>query len=780
LKLIHSIVSYLLSFIKQSWLKSVNNLLETLDTGVENVVENQADLYEDTYYEDEVGGQSSVQDILVKRGLLSADPEEEEADNEEEADDEEDENIDLIEGENEENLKKVFTSLAADTGDDPDDFLMDDEEEYEDFSHQLDKKGHNESHGTLDTVSDQARLSTTQDAADTDNGQVASTDELLQKDASEEEINGKQAIEADSQSQSVEQVQNIKKEKTVEDEIQQQPIVNSASDINVKDTHQSFRQPIVSTIASSDGVLTAKIASLEKGLELQKKVTKESTSEKNNAVKETRKLRRNLVKLNAELDSTERELQAQRTELERAAARMEKDRQRYKEEKDRTELSHKENLKAIADEHKDSVQAMIDAHAKQIHDMKDRVERAEEARMREGGDMSAELAEATERERDTLKKAIVLEEEKSSIVSQVSSLKTQIVGLESRIELIQQAAQSAIDQERDADDRLDAALSLHARQLSQRQARETELERTVADLGAALVASRACEAALLKNGGGKAWGNDNAIAELRDKLLSAKDEVEMLSNQLMIERQKAETLQRELQDVTDEQIQDTAAALARENEYEHRVSDLMSTISTLQLKQNFSRHSSSGNVGESSSETNAITQKLQKEVSSLSEDLIRQSAKLQHSSTEVQTLRNRLQSALSRAEIAEKAAQAQVFDIESNQHSNSMRQRNGTRGRNKVASIKAAFKLETGQGEVRESIGKVVDTIDIVAVNLGSYFRSDPFARAFFLLYLMILHLWAFFLVIVHAHGTLEPSSDVGPEQLLKHSYRHMEQANIP
>jgi len=758
------------------WLKSVNNLLETLDTGVENVVENQAELYEDTY-EDEVGGQSSVEDILAKRGLLTADPEEDEA-NEEEV------NVHLIEIDNEEDLDS--TSETADADADLDGLPMDQEAEdgYNsggDAVNQLHSEG-NKMNDNIDTALDQ--LTNATETSEAAGGQGVSTDEELQNDASEENGEEEQVQEDDSQSQSVEQAHNNEteepsqkdnKERLLDEQIHHEPIVIPATDTKEEHMQHNAHLPVASTIARNDAVF-AQIATLKRTLEVQKKLTTDSTSEKNNAVKETRKLRRNLVKLNAELDSAERELEAQRTELERAAARMEKDRQRYKEEKDRLELSHQENLKAITDEHKASIQAMVNAHAKQIGGMEDRVERAEEARMKEGGDMSAELAEATGRERDTLKKAIVLEEEKSTFACQVSSLKTQIVGLESRIDTLQQAAESATEQERDADDRLDVALSLHARQLSQRQAREAELERTVADLGAALVASKLREGALSKNSSGRE-GSGTFIAELRDKLLSAKDEVELLSNQLMIERQKAETLQRELQDITDEQVQETVAVLGREKEYDQRVSELTSTISTLQLKQNFSRHSSSGNVGESSSETNAITQKLRKQVSSLSEDLIRQNAKLQHSSTEIQTLRNRLQSALSRAEIAEKAAQAQVFDIESN---SSVRLRNVTNGRNQVASIKSAFKLETGRGEIRESIGKVVDTIDIVAVDLGSYFRSDPFARAFFLFYLMILHLWAFFLVVFHAHGTLEPSSDVGPEQLLMHSYRHIEQAKNP
>jgi hypothetical protein len=769
-------------FFFSRWLKSVNSLLENLDSGVGNVVENLEDMED----EDEVGGQSSVDDILAKRGLLAADlshdDDEEDVNNDEEDNDKE-EIMDFIEEENEHDLETDssspdYANFDA-TGDDPGDQEEGYVNEGDEVTNNQVNDGRNAVNETFDTAFDQSF----------DQVQITKEKDVLdaQKDASEE-----QSQEDDLQTQVADLDQNNDaededEENLIDVSIQDQPIAHTTPGTK-PDQKQPNAGPPTSPIrnvlpASTEkrDILLAEFSNLKQGLEAQKKLTKDANSEKSNAVKETRKLRRNLVKLNAELDSAERELEAQRTELERAAARIEKDRQRYKEEKERTELGHKEDLKAIADEHKKSLQGMADAHANQIHDMEDRIERAEEARMQEGGDMSAELAEAAERERDTLKKAIMFEEEKSTFVSQVSSLKTQLVGSESRIESLQQVAECATEQEREADDRLDAALSLHARQLSQRQAREAELERTVADLGAALVAARARETEMSKySNGNPEIGNANAIAELRDKLLSAKDEVELLSNQLMIERQQAETFQEELQDMTEEQAQETADAIAREKVYDLRVSELSSTISHLQSKQCLSKQSNSGNVGESSSETNAVAQKLQKQVSVLSEDLIRQKSKQQNSSTEIQTLRNRLKSALSRAEIAEKAAQAHAFDIESNQYSNGARRMNGMRQRNTVTSMKSAFKLDTGEGEIKESIGKVVDTIDIIAVDLGSYFRSDPFSRAFFLLYLMILHLWAFCLVIFHAHGTLEPSSDIGPDQLLTNSYRHIEQTGIP
>ena len=81
-----------------------------------------------------------------------------------------------------------------------------------------------------------------------------------------------------------------------------------------------------------------------------------------------------------------------------------------------------------------------------------------------------------------------------------------------------------------------------------------------------------------------------------------------------------------------------------------------------------------------------------------------------------------------------------------------------------------------GIGEVKDVFGNFIDMLDLCAVNIGSYLRNDAIARGCFILYFIILHLWAFCLVVFHAHGSLEPSADIGPAELLKHTYRQREQ----
>jgi outer membrane murein-binding lipoprotein Lpp len=60
-------------------------------------------------------------------------------------------------------------------------------------------------------------------------------------------------------------------------------------------------------------------------------------------------------------------------------------------------------------------------------------------------------------------------DEKSTLLSRVSTLQAQQAALENRLDSVSQTADNAMEREREAEDRLDAALSMHARQLTQRQ-----------------------------------------------------------------------------------------------------------------------------------------------------------------------------------------------------------------------------------------------------------------------------------------------------------------------
>lgn len=514
------------------------------------------------------------------------------------------------------------------------------------------------------------------------------------------------------------------------------------------------------------------LETLIQALEAQKKLTKNANQQAITAEKEMKKLRRNLVKLNADLESAERELEAQRTELERAAARMDKDRQNYKNDKERLERSCKDDIKTLEEEHKSFINSLKNAHNEQISEMESRIRHIEEARVKEGGDIATELSDVIERERETMKKVISLEDERSVFLSQISSLKTQISALESRVLSLQQIADSSTEQEREADMKLDAALSLHARQISQRQSREAELERTIADLSATLVLAKQREHHLMKKNAETVNNQEfqRDLLELKDNLFKSENEREQLKSSLLMEKQKVESLKSELEEIDSERKLEKVQWESQRSEYELKISQILSQLSKVEESQRIEKLS---DELESNAEVKKTSQH-KKQISSLTEELLHQRNKLDLSTTEVLTLRNRLSAALKRAEVAEAAqlTSQSDFDVERgsvtpNVYGSNIRRRHGIRSRKKSNSIRSALRLDTAVGQSRESLGNFVDTVDHLSLDLGGIFKNDPIARAVFILYLILIHLWSFFLIMFHAQS-VEPIGGVGPDQLMK------------
>jgi hypothetical protein len=66
---------------------------------------------------------------------------------------------------------------------------------------------------------------------------------------------------------------------------------------------------------------------------------------------------------------------------------------------------------------------------------------------------------------------VMFRDEKVTLLSQISTLQGQQGALGSRLESLTQATDNAMEREREAEDRLDSALTQHARQISHRQVR---------------------------------------------------------------------------------------------------------------------------------------------------------------------------------------------------------------------------------------------------------------------------------------------------------------------
>ena len=421
----------------------------------------------------------------------------------------------------------------------------------------------------------------------------------------------------------------------------------------------------------------------------------------------------------------------------------------------------------------------------------------------------------------------------------ITSLSSEMTRLETRLEHATSVMDLATERERNAEEQLDKALSLHARQLGVRQRREAELEQTVADLAAALVVAKNKVEATMNVGtvvdeaGGGRLGISNvdsdveSPADLKALLQDSQDEIETLRAQLGLERRRCSTLHTELQDLSKEQADELSSAHAKQRQYERKISDLTTIVAKLQSSLGRATPIGEGDdllkidgckTLESITSTSGLqhsgdekkeTDHLRKQITSLSEKVFEQQTKLDLTKGEISTLKNRLRSATLRAGAAEKSLEVanerlMMTDVVHNSGISSADEetgigttsttfkqrrpirssqaaRRGFRTASKVESIRSALGLHQGRslpGGWQEMIASLLDTFDALSVDLGSHFRQNPLARLAFMLYLLMLHMWAFFLLVYHAHaqGTGGGGIVQGPESMFR-SYRHMEQA---
>jgi hypothetical protein len=526
------------------------------------------------------------------------------------------------------------------------------------------------------------------------------------------------------------------------------------------------------------------------------------------SLKELRKLRRHVLQLNSDLESAEREIEAQRQELDRAASRMERDRSRHKQEKEASDASHKAEIVALTASQERIIRQLKDTNDMALREMESRVSRAEQQRAQEGGERDADLADALERERLAVMAASRLQEEMATLNERIESLTSETLRLDTRLENVTSQMELASGRERNAEEQLDKALSLHARQLGVRQKRESELERTVTDLAAALVQAKnkieATMKAEINLGGGDASQGACNNPDEEENILDLKDEIENLRAQVILERRRCATLHEELQDLSKEQTDELSVSHSKQREYERTISDLTTTITKLNMRlampqdigddENARDFISSSSGGQYSGDDKKETDHLRKQIASLSEKIVEQQSRIDSGRGEISTMKNRLQSALVRAETAEKSLeganqQLTMMDIPaSSGHSSAdeelglpvrRKRRSGFHKTSKVESIRSALGLHPGRFPSdgwQEMIASLLDTFDTLSVDLGSHFRHYPMSRLAFMMYLLVLHMWAFFLLVYHAHAQGDVGGEHGPEAMMR-SYHYMEQA---
>jgi hypothetical protein len=182
------------------------------------------------------------------------------------------------------------------------------------------------------------------------------------------------------------------------------------------------------------------------------------------------------------------------------------------------------------------------------------------------------------------------------------------------------------------------------------------------------------------------------------------------------------------------------------------------------------------NDGNASEQTaSQILQTSKREISKLSEQLLRHQRLTETSKSEILALKGRLQAATSRAVEAEKSLQAtqslslgnvstgRMYEMEGGgPRPTTMRRRVKGDARGRSRTIRSALRMSPGRTShpIMEQVALTLDALDNWMVETGSFLRHEPLARLGFLCYLFTLHLWSF--VLVAFHTTEQPHGDFG------------------
>jgi len=529
------------------------------------------------------------------------------------------------------------------------------------------------------------------------------------------------------------------------------------------------------------------------------KALKEKEAAVADANKESRTLRRHMVTLNEQLESADKEIEAQRKELEDVAVRLEEDRHRRKELMELEKAKHAQELKQQREKHEQMLVDKVNQTDKRIDELQKELAKARHQLRLEGGEKMKELYDAQVREKEMEEIIDTLHDEKDTLVAQISTLQTQQETLASRLESLTNTADNALTREREAEERLDEALTLHARQVSQRQAREAELEKTVTELGAALVAERQKNKELVDS-------VSNGASKPSDNSRDNDEENENLRAQLEQEREQNEILRKELRSISNERAGEVALARNRQQRHDKEIADMSQQVANLRSElQDRKRESSVRDLNEKA------TNEDMKHVKTLSEEVVRQRTRLSECNSEISALRSRLHAALNRATVAEAAAESAYSNNDDAERGLSRRgaARNG-RKKADAPSMRMALQIDSFEGSNSgggQSIGKSLDVVDGFLTKSGKILRYNPIARLFFgtsllllqeiisasptvsenfakstscisfdisVLYLLLLHLWTFALLVFHAHGFETVHGDFGQGSLM-HQQMHMQ-----
>jgi hypothetical protein len=235
---------------------------------------------------------------------------------------------------------------------------------------------------------------------------------------------------------------------------------------------------------------------------------------------------------------------------------------------------------------------------------------------------------------------------------------------------------------------------------------------------------------------------------------------------------QSEALHQQLRAMSRETTQEASAVHTKQLQYDRQIADMSLTISKLQAILREAEKEPSGESGVLEP-TKGNDDEMANQIKLLSEEVLRLREKVANHNSESLTMKNRLRAAVDRATKADDELAAAVTSTNGNDMYDSMERAgpssgNGLGRRRRTGaplpsgSIRSAMRLNPGQGERTEQIGNVVDALDSFAVSTGKYLRRNAVARAGFIVYLLLIHIWTFVLLFFHAHSFETEHGDFG------------------
>eukprot|EP00904_Undaria_pinnatifida_P004292 jgi/Undpi1/13864/HiC_scaffold_9.g03515.m1 len=314
----------------------------------------------------------------------------------------------------------------------------------------------------------------------------------------------------------------------------------------------------------------------------------------------------------------------------------------------------------------------------------------------------------------------------------------------------------------------------HRAWMRQAQARQTDLEATAAQLAAALAEAKrgsptgagAQHAGTPSMRTGRAQASDRELRALRDELDSCQASLELEQERTRSLQQEANGLRYDL-----ESARATEAVVARQRqEHATLAADSFAKVSHLEQqlqdqKANAQRlMTSAPNPGGQESQ-----------IQSLSSKLLDKQARLEESVCERATLSVKLQEASARAFRAEqelREARGDALEGGGGGGGETVAGGGGMRSRRRQDRAGGGRASQRGSwsrlGPIakHEKIASVVDVLDRQTLQGVVFLRNSSVARAAFMAYLLLLHLWAFAVLGFH-HSSMTPNMEHPVDQQL-------------